>query len=798
MSASRKSIQGHWIGRIGALLWLCSAVLAHAVVIVGVEPSDGTQALSETNWKAILRLSGPLSDGAGEVGFELGIDPAATDLFDIGLDEAAPPPHPDPEFPVAWLFNDADPDPLRQEYRRDLRAFPGDPSAGVVWTLNVDNSSNPNEWALEWDLSLLPAPWNFAKIEVGGLVYDMWTTTALPVPAQSFQTYTMTFGQLINTAPSFDFIPDQSVSEDGSLTVEVTNIAPGTGPLEVFQAVTITATSSDPSVVPDPTVVGFGSTVSLQIVPVPDAVGTVTITVTAVDDGPPPDGTGHENTFSQAFALNITPVNDPPTIAAVADLTVDEDSGPTEVPLTVSPGGGSDEAGQVLSFEVLADNPDLLSLAEVVFEGGYLLRLEPAPDAFGSTQITVTVTDDDPTDPLSAGTTFLFTVNPINDAPSAQDAFLEVDEDGSGSVSVFTLVSDPDGDALTVEIVTPPSDGTAFYDPDTALLTYTPVADFFGTDSFTYRASDGQLDSNEATVSVTVNPINDAPSAQDAFLEVDEDGSGSVSVFTLVSDPDGDALTVEIVTPPSNGTAFYDPDTALLTYTPVADFFGTDSFTYRASDGQLDSNEATVSVTVNPINDAPLAFDLSLVVEEGGAGSVPVAMEDPDGDALSVVIVAGPIHGTANFDPDSGLFTYVPVAGFSGEDSFQYLVTDGQAESNLATVTITVTPAVVENTPPTAGDLSLVTFQNVPGTVTAAIFDPDGDPTDGGDRRSAASWDGELRPGDEYVYVCSERGFCRRGQLPVFRERRSGGQQRRDGEYRRFGDYTGERPARCF
>src|SRR5207249_2981384 len=140
-------------------------------------------------------------------------------------------------------------------------------------------------------------------------------------------------------------------------------------------------------------------------------------------------------------------------------------------------------------------------------------------------------------------------------------------------------------------------------------FTYTPAADFNGADSFTYKANDGQADSNVATVALTINPVNDAPVAANSC---EERHVGTALTFTapgvLANDTDVDspALTAVVVTGPGHGALTLNANGS-FTYTPAANFNGSDSFTYKANDGQADSNVATVALTINPVNDAPVA-----------------------------------------------------------------------------------------------------------------------------------------------------------------------------------------------
>jgi VCBS repeat-containing protein len=159
--------------------------------------------------------------------------------------------------------------------------------------------------------------------------------------------------------------------------------------------------------------------------------------------------------------------------------------------------------------------------------------------------------------------------------------------------------TDPDGDPLNAVLVSGPSHGTLTLNADGS-FGYTPAADFAGTDAFSYRASDGALSSNPATVTLTVAPVNDAPvAAADAYSTV-EDTALTVAAPGVLgndTDPDGDPLTAVLVSGPGHGTLTLNADGS-FGYTPAADFAGTDAFSYRASDGALSSNPATVTITV--------------------------------------------------------------------------------------------------------------------------------------------------------------------------------------------------------
>jgi VCBS repeat-containing protein len=167
----------------------------------------------------------------------------------------------------------------------------------------------------------------------------------------------------------------------------------------------------------------------------------------------------------------------------------------------------------------------------------------------------------------------------------------------------------------------------------------------------------------------------------------------SPGILSNDSDPDGDTLTAVLDTGPAHGTLTLNTDGS-FSYTPNANYNGADNFTYYANDGTANSNIAAVSLTINPVNDPPVAVDDSYSASEGTPFSVaaPGVLgndSDVDGDALTAVLDTSTTHGTLSLKAD-GSFTYNPEANFTGSDSFSYHASDGTANSNVASVTISV------------------------------------------------------------------------------------------------------------
>ena len=199
---------------------------------------------------------------------------------------------------------------------------------------------------------------------------------------------------------------------------------------------------------------------------------------------------------------------------------------------------------------------------------------------------------------------------PLNIAPIAfADTFatvLNVGLNVGPDEGLLANDTDADGDTLTAALVGQPSNGTALVNLDGS-FTYTANTDFLGEDSFTYQASDGVATSNTARVTITVDDgINEAPSATDESFDVESNLRFVIleeqGVLANDTDVEGDTLTAVLVDPPANGILTLDPDGSFA-YTPNVNFFGEDSFTYRADDGDLTSNVATVVFDVNPENE---------------------------------------------------------------------------------------------------------------------------------------------------------------------------------------------------
>jgi uncharacterized repeat protein (TIGR01451 family) len=298
---------------------------------------------------------------------------------------------------------------------------------------------------------------------------------------------------------------------------------------------------------------------------------------------------------------------------------------------------------------------------------------------------TITVQADSTTSEVSgSGSATLIAVT-ANRPPVALDDAVTTDEDTAVTVNVLSNDSDADGNPLAVASVAPGAHGSVAIGSDDTVI-YMPDADYHGVDSFTYVVTDGEL-MDTATVAVTVEPAADAPAAVDDVATTDEDTAAVIDVLVNDSDVDGDSLSIKSVTPPAHGSVLITFEDTLI-YTPNPDYNGADNFSYVISDGVL-TDTATVEMLVVPMPDAPQAADDSATTDQDTAVTIDVLDNDSDvdGDSLSVALVTQPFHGAvANNDTD---VTYTPGTGYSGTDSFTYVVTDGVL-TDTATVIVTV------------------------------------------------------------------------------------------------------------
>jgi VCBS repeat len=397
-------------------------------------------------------------------------------------------------------------------------------------------------------------------------------------------------------------------------------------------------------------------------------------------------------TDEATVTITVNSVDDAPVLSLIEDATIPE---LVEFSLTAS-ATDVDLPAQVLTFS-LVGAPDGAAIDSTTGVFTWTPSEEQGPGVY---TFSVKVCDDTDPTPLCDEQEVTLTVTEVNTAPVAQDLTATTPEETS--VNVTLMATDVENNSLTYAIVDQPAHGTVTLVGDVA--TYTPELDFNGEDSFTYKANDGLVDSNVATVTITVTSVNDAPVAVDDEYTVAEKETLTIDAPGVLgndSDVDGDALSAILVDTVSNGTLTPNANGS-FTYIPDEYFNGMDSFTYKASDGELESELAVVTITVIPVNDWPIANDdfyevvtgTDLVKDAAEGILANDILLDPD-EEVSIQILDEPQHGTLSMN-DDGSFTYTPNPGYMGTDTFRYLVlsvrTINAEWSDDATVTITVKP----------------------------------------------------------------------------------------------------------
>ncbi|NOT22470.1 MAG: DUF4347 domain-containing protein [Nitrospiraceae bacterium] len=442
-------------------------------------------------------------------------------------------------------------------------------------------------------------------------------------------------------------------------------------------------------------------------------------------------------TYNEAFTINLTNVNEAPTDLSLSANSVAENASTGTVVGTVT--GTDVDTGDTKTYSLTDTAGGRFAInsstGQITVANSSLLNYEQA----ASHPVIVQVTD-------AAGLTyneaFMINLTNVNEAPTGADATVTMNEDTSHALTATNFgFSDVDaGDSLSaVRIDSLPTSGTlqlsgvdvtagqviAVADITAGNLVFTPAADANGTGyaSFTFSVRDSNNAYNAAPNQLTfdVTPVNDTPIAGNDSYSIQEDGTLTVDASSglLATDMeiDGDVSTVILVNGPSNGTLHLSADGSFV-YRPNANFSGTDTFAYKVNDGMVDSNVASVTITVSPVNDGPtLTTNSGSTVSEGGADTIDtneLTVTDVDNAAaqLTYSVGTGPAHGRLEFTTAPGVsvttfsqadiaanrLTYVHDGSETTNDSFTFTVSDG-AGGTIGSTTLTLTIAPVNDAP---------------------------------------------------------------------------------------------------
>jgi hypothetical protein len=632
-----------------------------------------------------------------------------------------------------------------------ISAGPADESSQTV-SFNVTNNNNALFSAqpavdASGTLTFTPAPNANGTATVSVAAHDDGGTANGGVDTSAAQTFTITV-TAVNDAPSFTSGGNVTVLEDSGAYSAAWATAISAGPADESSQTVSFTTSNDNNALfsAQPSIAADGT---LTFTPAPDANGTAIVTVTAHDDGGTANG-GVDTSAAQTFTITVTAVNDAPSFDIGGDQHVLEDAGAQTVAgfATNISAGPANESGQTLTFQLTNTHSGLFSVQPAIDPATGNLTYTLSSDNNGYATVYVTLKDNGGTAnggvDTSVTKSFTIFVTAVNDPPQftkgADQSVLE--DSGAHTVAGWAtdIIAGPgDEQASQTVTFTTSNNNTSLFTVQPSVdpsgnLTYTLAADAFGVATVSVVAHDdggtanGGSDTSAAqTFTITVVGVNDAPSftkGPDVAVVSDAGPQTYVSWATNISagPANESSQTVSFLVSNDNNGAF--------TAQPAVDSAGTLTFTTAVSaptttvhvsvaahdnggtaNGGVDTSAAqTFNINITHANQPPVAgadsFDAvgntELAVSTASTqasslvatGSVLANDSDPDGDPIVAAFSSASAGASVTVNPD-GTFTYLPPAGFTGDDTFTYTVSDDHGHTVPGTVTIHVTKRVL-------------------------------------------------------------------------------------------------------
>ncbi|EJG0591702.1 tandem-95 repeat protein, partial [Vibrio parahaemolyticus] len=412
------------------------------------------------------------------------------------------------------------------------------------------------------------------------------------------------------------------------------------------------------------------------------------------------------------------------TVAPVVDIEADSADVVEDTPTIINVLGNDTFEGKDKVVSLDAENGP--KNGTVIVNNDGTVTYTPNDNHVGKDTFTYIVTSGG----VSESTTVEVNVTPVNDAPVAKDDIATTQEDTAVTIDVLPNDSDVDGDKLSIESASVPKEqGTV--EVVNGKLVFTPAENFNGDAEITYTVTDGAL-TDQATVKVTVNAVNDTPVVESNVADqtLAEDFTPYTidlnTVFSDVDNVDGE-LKFSVS---GNSNVLVSIENGIATISPTADWNGSETLTFTATDPSGESVSQTVNFTVAPVAD--IVADSATVVEDTPTIINVLGNDTFEGDdkVVSLDTNNGPANGTVSVNPD-GSVTYTPNDNYHGTDSFTYIVTSGEV-SESTTVNVDVTPV---NDAPVAKDDTAVTDEDTPVTIDVLPNDTDVD----GDKLSIES-----------------------------------------------------------
>ena len=613
------------------------------------------------------------------------------------------------------------------------RTFTNYPANATTVTLNATTAGGTITSGTQYNLRLQPR------------VASAWMTAST--------LKTVTSAVVTNVPPTLDLISTPlSILEDaGAQIIPLAGISAGLGET---QTLTVTATSSNTSLIPHPTITytSPNTTGSLQLQPALNQSGSATITVT-VNDGQPTT-----NTFSRTFTVNVTAVNDAPTISVIADRTINEDTNTGAIAFTI---GDVETAAGSLTITRASLNTTLLPLANAVLGGtgaNRTILLTPALNQFGTATVEIMVSDGT----TSTKRSFVLTVLPINDAPTLatianRSAILE---DATMQTVALTGIGAGPSESQTLTITATSSNPSIIPHPSVVYtspsasgsIQYTPVANANGSVTITVTVNDGQASNNTISRSFTaaVTAVNDAPTISSFSPRIMVQNTVLPTINFTVGDMETAATSLTVTGASNNTTKIPNNKIVLggsganrtVTITPAANQTTTGTpvtVTLTVRDGNNTTTNSQIAITINSQNSAPTITSISTqtINEDSATAAIPFTIGDPE--ELNGLLTVSAISSNTTLLPPSGIslagsglnrtIALTPAANQFGSATVTITVNDGQSINATATTIFTLQVNSV-NDPPSISPIGNVSInQNTStGEISFTVGDIDHNP----------------------------------------------------------------------
>jgi hypothetical protein len=507
-----------------------------------------------------------------------------------------------------------------------------------------------------------------------------------------------------NSPPTLNALANLTINENAGLqTVNLSGIT--SGATNQTQTLTVTATSSNTGLIPTPAVsyTSPNTTGSITFTPVASAYGSATVTVTVNNGG------ASNNIVSRTFTVTVNPVNQPPTLNALANVTINENAGLQTVNLSGITSGATNQT-QTLTVTASSSNTGLIPTPAVSYTSPNTtssITFTPVASAYGSATVTVTVNNGGLSNNITSRT-FTVTVNPVNQPPTLNAlANVTLNENaGLQTVNLSDITSGATNQTQTLTVTASssntgliPTPTVSYTSPNTTgSITFTPVASAYGSATVTITVNNGGASNNivSRTFTVTVNPVNQPPTLNAlANVTLNENaGLQTVNLSGITSGATNQTQTLTVTASSSNtgliptpAVSYTSPNTTgSITFTPVASAYGSATVTVTVNNGGLSNNitSRTFTVTVDQVDQPPTISSITnlLIAMDTATPPIPFTIGSATTPAANL---------TLSGSSDNTTLVQATNIVFGGSNSNRTVtVTPASGQTGVADITITV------------------------------------------------------------------------------------------------------------